>query len=155
MNSFYEETLTASDVIRECVRKLEKLAQEIQVSDAEMSDKISFVTEQLKLTASSSRSVKYSANLTLTAMTWLKTSPALYRVLKKDGRLSLPSVSYLRRLSSAYHLETGLSSATVAYLTQRIKALNEQEQNVSLQIDEVTSIKISCAYCLEPYSVKP
>ena len=138
LNHLSEEAPAKVDVIQDCVRKLEMLAQTNDGADAQFIEKISFISEQLKLSTSSNRSLKYSANLTLTAMTWQKTSPALYRVLKSDGRLSLPSVSYLRRLSSAYHLESGLSSATVAYLSERVKALSDQEKLVSLQIDEVS-----------------
>ena len=140
LNHLSDEAPAKLDIVDDCVRKLEKLAQVSQSTDAQFSEKISFISEQLKLSASSNRALKYSANLTLTAMMWQKTSPALYRVLKSDGRLSLPSVSYLRRLSSAYHLESGLSSATTAYLSERIKALSDQEKLVSLQIDEVSCI---------------
>jgi hypothetical protein len=145
LNCLSEEAPSKSDVVEDCIKKLEKLAESDQTSDAQFTDKIIFLSEQLKLSVSSSHSLKYSANLTLTAMTWQKTSPALYRLIKSDGRLSLPSVSYLRRLSNAYHLESGLSSATVSYLSERVKALTDQEKIVSLQIDEASCNSQICS----------
>ena len=55
-----------------------------------------------------------------------------------DNFLSLPSVSHLKRLASAYSLETDLSEATTAYLTERFNSLSEREKFVSLILDEVT-----------------
>ena len=77
--------------------------------------------------------------------------PALYRVLLAGGLITLPSMSYLHRLSGAYHLETGLSSSTIAYLTERIKPLSDTERTVAIQIDEVSKY---INYCLIKGSLK-
>ena len=67
----------------------------------------------------------------------MKTSPALYRLMLEEDVLTLPSMSYLQRLSSAYDLETGLTSSSVAYLSERAKHLTELEKTVAVLIDEV------------------
>ena len=67
----------------------------------------------------------------------MKTSPALYRLMLEEDVLTLPSMSYLQRLSSAYNLETGLTSSTVAYLSERAKHLTKEEKTVAVLIDEV------------------
>ena len=70
-------------------------------------------------------------------MTWQKTSPSLYSMMLEDGLLSLPSISYLKQLSGAFSIESGLSVSTISYLRERIKPLNEKERTVALAIDEV------------------
>jgi len=81
--------------------------------------------------------VRYSSQITLMALRWMKLSPKSYQTIILEGVLSLPSVSHLKRLSSGINLQTGLSSSTVSYLEKQFKALNDREKIVTLVIDEV------------------
>ena len=76
----------------------------------------------------------------------MKTSSTLYDALIKENLLCLPSSSHLKRLSSAYSLETGLSESTTAYLSERVKSLTEEEKTVAILIDEVFSLINSVVY---------
>lgn len=54
---------------------------------------------------------------------WQNTSPALYRQIKNEGVLTLPTAKYVRRLSSGLDVDSGfeVSDATRAYLQARRK----------------------------------
>jgi hypothetical protein len=83
---------------------------------------------------------RYSVNMLWMAMSWHKTSPALYRFLLQEGILCLPSVSYLKRIVSMVPLETGLSPSTIVYLQKRVERLDERSRTAALMIDEVGCI---------------
>jgi hypothetical protein len=125
------------DVIGHCILKLTKILEGPQVIDESKGKKISFLIEQLQLANQTVHSRRYSTNFLWSAISWLKTSPVLYKLLIEDGLLTLPSSSYLKQLSGAFSLESGLSSSTMAYLAERIKNLSDQDKTVALAIDEV------------------
>ena len=127
----------ASDVINNSIQQL-SIASEQEIGEIQ-SKRLSFVIEQLTLLQKDPSRWRYSTSFLWTAITWLKTSPALYRTLLRDNLICLPSISYLKQLSKAFSLETGLSKATLSYLKERVKHLDERQKTVALLIDEVST----------------
>uniref|UniRef100_A0A0K2TE42 Putative LOC100568865 [Acyrthosiphon pisum] n=1 Tax=Lepeophtheirus salmonis TaxID=72036 RepID=A0A0K2TE42_LEPSM len=72
-------------------------------------------------------------------MLWETCSPSFYRTIVKEDCLCLPSVSYLRQLSEALNLNTGISSSTNSYLKTRFNSISPGSRKVSLIFDEVYS----------------
>jgi hypothetical protein len=138
LNNFSDMPADSIDVINHCVLKLTKLLEDSQNIDEVKAKKISFLVEQLRLANQRTHTRRYSTSFLWAAIGWLKTSPVLYKFMSEDGFLTLPSCSYLKQLSGAFSLESGLSSSSMAYLAERIKNLSEQEKIVALAIDEVT-----------------
>jgi len=80
--------------------------------------KLSFVAEQLSLVMiKGPRRRRYSPDLLTMSCVWRNTSPALYRQIKNEGVLTLPTAKYVRRLSSGLDVDSGfeVSDATRAY----------------------------------------
>jgi hypothetical protein len=71
------------------------------------------------------------------AAMWQSVSPALYRQILDEDIVSLPSVSYIKRLSASLHTQTGMSLSTKNYLKARINELTNQERIVVLIFDEI------------------
>ena len=138
LNNYSDMPANPEDVLDHCVLKLTKVLEESQNIDEVKSKKISFLIEQLQLANQAVHSRRYSTNFLWAAIGWLKTSPVLYKLLLDDGLLTLPSCSYLKQLSGAFSLESGLSSSTTAYLMEQIKTLSDREKTVALAIDEVS-----------------
>ena len=65
--------------------------------------------------------------------------PALYKQIRQEGILILPTVRHLKNPTSAFSVESGMSEATIQYLKARIATLSEREKVVNLIIDEVYS----------------
>ena len=137
LSSYSEMNPQPEDVIEHCVHKLKRVQKESTDASSEMVTKLSFITEQLDLSKQKCHTKRYSSSLLWCAMTWQKTSPSLYSMMLEDCLLSLPSISYLKQLSGAFSIESGLSVSTISYLRERIKPLNEKERTVALAIDEV------------------
>ena len=65
----------------------------------------------------------------------------LYKQILKEDILALPTQRHLKKLTSAFTVEAGMSKSTEQYLKTRIKNLSEREKIVNLMIDEVYSAK--------------
>nr|XP_040564745.1 uncharacterized protein LOC121114754 [Lepeophtheirus salmonis] len=57
-------------------------------------------------------------------------SPALYEDIFASKIISIPLTRYLKSISSALTIETGLPSSTVKYLKARIKSLESREKHI-------------------------
>ncbi|QQP41473.1 Putative LOC101234561, partial [Caligus rogercresseyi] len=68
-----------------------------------------------------------------------KCYPALYKKLLSSSLLTIPSPRYLRSISRAVTIETGLPYSTIRYLKARIINLKKRERIVTLIIDEIYS----------------
>ena len=147
LNGAYEDVSSLRDPIQDSIDILLKFCQDAGPARPELARKIEFITEQLRLSKASKFGRKYSTKFILTTLQWMKTSPALYRLMLDEDLLTLPSLSYLQRLSSSYDLETGLTSSSLAYLSERAKHLSEQEKNVAILIDEVKINLASAGIC--------
>jgi hypothetical protein len=141
LRNYSEDNRKTSDTISYCVKKLGELVEQENANE-EIRKKLTFLSEQLKLSTLPVFARKYSSWFLCTALTWMKSSPSLYRNLVSEGLLTLPSTSHLKRLGSSFSLETGLSESTLAYLKKRIESLSEDEKIISLIVDEVCSIKL-------------
>ena len=80
---------------------------------------------------------RYSSDLLSMCVLWENTSSALYKQIREEGVLTLPSPRYIKKLTSALSMDTGLSEQTLKYLAARVAKLNEHEKIGSLIMDEV------------------
>ena len=103
--------------------------------------KLLFLSEQLSLALSTKKGRKYSSDLLSAAIMWKTTSTALYKQLLREDCLTLPSLSLLTKLSKSVTTDTGISQASVGYLSARFSKLNAREKYVVLMLDEI--------YCAE------
>ena len=138
LNASSDSAPSTKDVVEFCVKKLKSASKEFQdINNEDLNLKLEFLIEQLQLSVTPTQGRRYSPRLLWSACTWMRTGPAVYRLLLAERTLTLPTTSYLQRLSSSYNLESGLSSSTIAYLSKRIEALTQSERIVELLIDEV------------------
>lgn len=93
-----------------------------------------FLTEQLTLFSSSPNRRRYSSDCIVAAYCLYITSPAAYQKLR-DTYLVLPSLRYLRHLSSNVSNEKGL--LTNSFLEKEVSSLNDKDRIVNLLIDEI------------------
>lgn len=134
--------------INHCMQKLIYVCDQLGERE-ELQQKVTFLTEQLRLLGSKPNSRRYSTSFLWSCLKWMKTSPALYKVLLHEQLITMPSIGYLKEISSAFSLQSGLSPATLAYLQERVKPLAPQEKIVSLLIDEVCFTHCSNTYIFE------
>jgi len=97
-------------VVKNCAKKLSDLSNETVPVSEDVIPKLEFVIEQLLLMIAPVHGRRYSPQLLWSSLSWMKSGPALYKILASGGSLTLPSVSRLQQLSSAYRLETGFDS---------------------------------------------
>ncbi len=142
LNSYSELPPEPEDVINSCISKLNGLSENVYDGKENQLKRISFIVEQLKLANENPHKRRYSTNFLWTAITWLKTSPVLYKLLIQEGLLTLPSISYLKQLSGAFSVQSGISPSTIAYLKERVADLSAGDKIVALAIDEVFFIQM-------------
>eukprot|EP00096_Caligus_rogercresseyi_P012155 TRINITY_DN500_c0_g2_i14.p1 TRINITY_DN500_c0_g2~~TRINITY_DN500_c0_g2_i14.p1 ORF type:complete len:195 (-),score=12.92 TRINITY_DN500_c0_g2_i14:280-864(-) len=101
--------------------------------------------EQLNLLSRKENARRYSPTLLAVACLWENTSPSLYRMILRDGFLTLPSSSHLRRLSEQCVLGgerfVSVKEPKPKYLKARARKLDEREKIVALLVDEVATAK--------------
>ena len=61
----------------------------------------------------------------------------MYKQIRNEGMLSIPSFRYIKKLISAISVETGLTDQTIKHLEERIAKLNDREKIGSLIFDEI------------------
>jgi hypothetical protein len=130
----YSQQPQCADAIQHALTILE---QALPIMEEEEQKRMSFLIEQLGLCTRHVNNRRYSPYLTACAITWQSTSPALYHQLLQENVLVLPTVRYLKKLSGALTVETGLAESSVSYLTARFKTLLPREHLVTVMIDEV------------------
>ena len=145
IRSYSESDAKSEDIIQDCIQKMSS-SKDLQNNSHQDAPKIKFLIQQLQLAMLPAQSRRFSPDFLWTCIRWMKTSSTLYDALIKENLLCLPSSSHLKRLSSAYCLETGLSESTTAYLSERVKSLTEEEKTVAILIDEVFSLINSVVY---------
>ena len=139
LNSCADSPRPIEDTLEDYASRLEEILESSECS-ASLSLKLFFLTEQLKLLKGSPQSNRYSTSFLWTAITWQKTSPALYKLMREDRLFTLPCPSYLKQISNSFSLESGLSKATVAYLGERLRTVPIEDRSVALAIDEIITI---------------
>jgi len=119
------------------VRHLQDLI-EVTVADQFNDDVVSrlkFLCEQVLLLFMSAS--RYSADTLLIAFRLFVISASVYNRLRSSV-LSLPHVSYLKRLSSVFTLSSGLHDNEHAhYLREKVQVLQPHERHVMLLFDEI------------------
>ena len=128
------DELKKEDQVHQCLLLIDRLLDNEDEASSP-AKKLAFIRSQLELVYS--KRPHYSSSFVWTALTWMKTSPALYKMLLQDNLVTLPSLSYLKRISSAFSLESGLSTDVISYLQTRFNKLDSNQKNVSILIDEV------------------
>ena len=108
-----------------------------------MSEKILFLAEQLSLVYCKPNTRRYSSSLLAMAFMWQSVSP---KQISLDGILTLPSAKYVRNLVSTVGDDLNLTKPAEKYLTSRFSKLNQDDQKVSLLMDEVYC-KQTVQYC--------
>lgn len=130
---FFEEGDSALRIIKDFQRKIDQLAYE----DSSLKRKIDFLIEQLLLAVVPKSQRKYSSDLLACAAMWRNTSPTLYNQILGEGHLTLPCVSWLKKLTSSLTMSFGLTDNAIEYLKLRIQSLSNQERKVILMFDEI------------------
>ena len=102
-----------------------------------VNSKLLFLIEQLHLTFMHNKHRRYSADLLSTCVLWENTSTNLYKQIREEGHLTIPSLRYIKKLTSAVSVDTGLTTTGKKYLEARFAKLQEREKIGSLIIDEV------------------
>ena len=67
----------------------------------------------------------------------INTSSNLNLLIRDEGLLTIPSIRYIKKLTSAISVETGLTEQTIKYLKARFLRLDDREKIVSLIFDEI------------------
>ena len=88
----------------------------LECEDPSIKYKLEFLIEQLELAFMSIQHRRYSPELLSMCVLWENTSSALYKQLREEGVLTLPSTRYIKKLTSALSMDTGLSEEAVKYL---------------------------------------
>lgn len=138
LNNLSTASLPPKDTVEFACTILESMLPDLE---EESHKKLTFLMEQLQLVLKGPKQRRYSSFILTTAMMWQMTSPALYNQILSETVLTLPSVRYLKRLSSALAVSAGLSDETLQYLKVRASSLGPREKNVTIIIDEVYSAK--------------
>jgi hypothetical protein len=95
-----------------------------------------FLVEQLKLMFSQQK--KYSCDTLLWAFKVFSSSSTAYNLIR-SSMLTLPSMSYLRKLASVFNMECGVNTENShqAYLRQKCQQMKPEERTVILMVDEI------------------
>ena len=134
-----DKSLQATNTVEYCSSLLEKTLPDLE---EDISKKVGFLTEQLKLSIKNKFARRYSPDMLGMAAIWQNCSPALYKQIWEEGVLTIPAPKYLDRLTSAFKVEGGtvtgdVPATTKAYLKTRISTLYHREKTVNLMLDEV------------------
>ncbi|CAB4056276.1 unnamed protein product [Lepeophtheirus salmonis] len=123
----------SSFLICQAKKNLEKCIEISDEGHSSLISKLLFLKEQCDLLLSKSH--KYSDSLLSVALMWHQQAPTLYEQIRKDGVMTLPSASHLRRFTS-FNAESGLPSNTVSYLRSRFDNLTDVEKVIAIVFDE-------------------
>ena len=115
---------------------IEKLKQ-FQGIEGFVRSKLDFLVEQIELAFMHVKHRRYSSDLLSMCVLWENSSSNLYKQICEEGVLTIPSPRYVKKLTSAISMDTGLSGETLKYLEARIAKLNDREKVGSLIMDEV------------------
>lgn len=134
-----KKSITTSEHVDNAAWHLEKAALSSENEEEKL--RLEFFVEQLRLSSKKKMSRRYSSSLLAMACVWMQSSPSLYRQIRNEALLLLPSPNTIKRLSSALSVDCGISSGSIAYLRARFSKLSEQDTLVNISIDEVFTSK--------------
>lgn len=121
----------------------DKIYNAFKILDEEMEEKLGLnfhkycrLKEQMLLLGENRK--RYSSDLMIFACNLYYSSPSSYHFIRENSFLSLPSVSYLRKLGLGSNVNVpGITSSHINYLKERISDLNEDEKLVNVLLDEI------------------
>lgn len=123
------------EVVKQDLIELKEMITDSDDYGADVLARLTFLCEQMSLLFASK--MKYSPDTLCIAFRFFAASATVYRRLR-DTILTLPSVSYLKRLSTVFSLSGGLNeNAHVVYLKQKAQTLKDHERHVILLLDEI------------------
>jgi hypothetical protein len=122
-------------VVEQDLKELIQLVSDCDDYDANVCTRLTFLAEQFSLLFM--LQPRYSAETMLIAFRFFAISGNIYNRLRLSV-LSLPHVSYLKRLSTVFSLSGGLDENThYEYLKQKAELLQEHDRHVILLLDEI------------------
>ena len=130
---YNDVTSLYTEEIKYYIEKLKLL----KPSNDHVRSKLLFLLEQLELSIVHDNHRRYSSELLYLCVIWENTSSNLYKQIRDEGILSLPSQRYIQKLTSAISVDTGITKETLRYLEARIKKITEMDKVGTLIIDEV------------------
>ena len=130
--------LDITSEVNVCVQILQSLEEYV---DGSTRPKLQFIVEQLQLAFMNINHRRYSADLLSTCVLWENTSTNLYKQIRDSGLLTIPALRYIKKLTSAISVETGLTEQTIKYLEARFRKLTEREKIGCLMFDEIYTDK--------------
>ena len=138
-----EKGLQSTNTVEYCISLLEKSIPDLE---EEVSRKVAFLKEQLKLSITNKFGRRYTPDLLSMTVLWKNVSNALYKQIYEEGILTVPAPKYLDSLTSAFKVEGGtvegdVPQTTKQYLKTRLSSLNERQKLVNLMLDEVYNAK--------------
>ena len=97
--------------------------KDIETPNDLVHSKLLFLIEQLNLAFMLNKHRRYSPDLLSTCVLLENTSSTLYRQIHDEGILTIPSVRYIKKLTSAISVDTGLTPQSMKYLKARASRL--------------------------------
>src|SRR5688572_14034296 len=123
------------EVVKQDLHELTEMITDSDDYGADVLARLTFLSEQISLLFASK--MKYSRDTLCIAFRFFAASATVYRRLR-DTVLTLPSVSYLKQLSTVFSLSAGLNeNSHVTYLKQKAEILKDHEKHVILLLDEI------------------
>lgn len=87
--------------------------------DLNISLKLQFIVEQLQLVFKNTKHYRYFPNLLSICDLCENISSSLYKQIRDEGMLTIPSTKYIKKLTAALSVDTGLPENTIKYLEAR------------------------------------
>ena len=134
LHSLNCQSIAVKDELKDSVEKLVRLMDSV---DELAQPKLKFIIEQNQLAFMHVKHRRYPPDFLSTCVLWEITYSNLYRQIRNEGLLTIPSLRYIKKLTSAITVETGLTDQPMRYLKARIAKLKNRERIRSLIFDEV------------------
>ena len=98
-----------SDEVNMFVRKLKHLEYNVNLN---IRSKLQFIKKQLQFAFINIKHRRYSTDLLSVCILWGNVSSSLYKQTRDERLLTIPSARYIKKLTSALSVETGLTENT-------------------------------------------
>jgi hypothetical protein len=123
-------------LVEQALTELHNLVNDSDKCDADVADGLQFLSEQICLPFMKQKHC--SCVFISIAFRFFAVSLSVYNRLR-DTVLTLPNVSYLKRLSSVLSVSGGLndSDSHITYLKQKAELIQPRERHVMLLLDEI------------------
>jgi len=124
-----------ADIVKQHLQELIDLTNESDEYEPDVTTRLKFLAEQISLLFMSQS--RYSSETLLIAFRFFAISASVYSRLRST-MLTLPHVSYVKRLSSVFSLSGGLQESDhFLYLKHKAQLMEPHERHVMLLLDEI------------------